>query len=73
MTDAELFGPRGTDGDGWTACPKGNDDGSIMLTHCTGHDSALLTVRGKDHDLNPEQLRALARAALLAADRIEGK
>ena len=35
--------------------------------------TALLTVRGKDHDLTAEQLRDLGRACMEAADRIEGK
>lgn len=76
MTDLDLYGPPGSNG--FTATPKGSSDGTIMLTWipaedgCDG-DTALLTVRGKDHDLTADQLRALARAATRAADSIEGR
>lgn len=77
MTDEELYGVVDSDG-GWTAAPKGIKDLSIMLTWCPsaadgGPDTALLTVRGKDHDLNVDQLRALAMAANRAADAIDAR
>lgn len=32
-----------------------------MVTHCPGHTTALMTVRGKDHDLTEVDARDLAR------------
>ena len=45
-------------------------DGAIQLTSVTG-GTALLTVRGKDHDLDAVELRALADACLAAASTIK--
>ena len=76
MTDIELFGVSGPHSVAWTATPKGLLDRSLMLTVAPDVDgsygTALLTVRGKDHELNAEQLMALARAATFAAARLRG-
>ena len=42
-------------------------DGLIQLTYIDGHPSALLTVRGKDHDLTPAEMLELADALTSAA------
>lgn len=45
---------------------------SITLTVCDGDDTALLTTRGKDHDLTVAHLRAVRDACDEAIRRIEG-
>lgn len=45
-------------------------DGALALTTLPGEETALLTVRGKDHDLTESQLRELGAACVAAADRI---
>jgi hypothetical protein len=52
-------------------------DGAITLTVLPaeereeGHDTALLTVRGKDHDLTAAQLRRVAAACNEAAIQLD--
>lgn len=40
---------------------------AIQVTWMPGRDTALVTVRGKDHDLTAPQLRSFAEALLEAA------
>lgn len=47
------------------------NDGAIMLTHCDDGEPALLTVRGKDHDLDADALRGLGAACLATAHRMD--
>lgn len=47
-------------------------DGAMTLTWLDdGRRNTLMTVRGKDHDLAPRELRAIALAMLDLVDRIE--
>jgi hypothetical protein len=45
--------------------------GSVTLTTIPGHTESLLTVRGKDHDLSPEDLKRLANMCVAAANLLE--
>ena len=44
-------------------------DGAVTITALRGHPTALLTVRGKDHDFTPKELEEFA-AALLKAKKL---
>lgn len=46
-------------------------DGAVAITQIDGQETALLTVRGKDHDFTAQELREFAQSLLSAAERIE--
>ncbi len=48
-------------------------DGAIMVTASQGSETALVTIRGKDHDFTPEQLRRFATALTDAAELLESR
>ena len=45
--------------------------GAVMLTYCDDGQPAMLTARGKDHDIGADDLRKLARAAWQVAGMID--
>lgn len=59
-------GPRMNGGESHTV-----KDGVFTVTWCYGAEAALVTVRGKDHDMTEAELREFARVALHAADSLK--